>query len=85
MAKLNLRTFAKFCKRHWRYVLGAAAAGIAISKIGQVEYDQGLKDAGAMFDAGSEALKDLPEGASEAEMKEAFEDAMKEKWNTMYE
>lgn len=85
MAKLNLRTFVKFCKRHWKYVLGTAAAGIAISKIGQVEYDQGLKDAGAMFDAGNEALKNLPEGASEAEMKEAFEDAMKEKWNAMYE
>lgn len=85
MAKLNLRTFVKFCKRHWKYVLGTAAAGIAISKIGQVEYDQGLKDAGTMFDAGNEALKNLPEGASEAEMKEAFEDAMKEKWNEMYE
>ena len=85
MAKLNLRTFVKFCKRHWKYVLGTAAAGIAISKIGQVEYDQGLKDAGAMFDAGNEALKDLPEGASQEEMKEAFEGAMKEKWNAMYE
>ena len=85
MTKLNLRTFVKFCKRHWKYVLGTAAAGIAISKIGQVEYDQGLKDAGAMFDAGNEALKNLPEGAAEEEMKTAFEDAMKEKWNEMYE
>ena len=85
MAKLNLRTFVKFCKRHWKYVLGTAAAGIAISKIGQVEYDQGLKDAGAMFDAGNEALKNLPEGAAEEEMKTAFEDAMREKWNEMYE
>ena len=85
MAKLNLRTFVKFCKRHWKYVLGTAAAGIAISKIGQVEYDQGLKDAGAMVDAGNEALKNLPEGASQEEIKETFENAVKEKWNEMYE
>lgn len=85
MAKLNMRTLAKFCKRHWKYVLAITASGIALSKIGQVEYDQGLKDAGAMFDAGNEALKNLPEGASQEEMKTAFEAAMKEKWNEMYE
>lgn len=84
MASLNLRTFVKFCKRHWKYVLGTAAAGIAISKIGQVEYDQGLKDAGAMFDAGNEALKNLPEGASQEEMKAAFDNAMAQKYSELY-
>lgn len=85
MAKLNMRTFVKFCKRHWKYLLGTAAAGIAISKIGQVEYDQGLKDAGAMFDAGNEALKNLPEGASQEKIKATFDGAMREKWDEMYE
>lgn len=85
MAKLNMRTFVKFCKRHWKYLLGTAAAGIAISKIGQVEYDQGLKDAGAMFDAGNEALKNLPEGASQEKIQATFDGAMREKWDEMYE
>lgn len=85
MAKLNMRTLAKFCKRHWKYVLAIAASGIAISKVGQVEYDQGLKDAGVMFDAGNEALKKLPEGASQEEIKATFDEAMRTKWNEMYE
>lgn len=85
MAKFNMRTFVKFCKRHWKYVLGTAAAGIAISKIGQVEYDQGLKDAGVMFDAGNEALKKLPEGASQEEIQVTFDEAMRTKWDEMYE
>lgn len=85
MAKLNARTLMKFCKRHWKYLLAITASGIALSKVGQVEYDQGLKDAGAMFDAGNEALKKLPEGASQEEIKTTFDNAMREKWDEMYE
>ena len=85
MAKLNLRTLMKFCKRHWKYVLATAAAGVAISKIGQVEYDQGIKDADAMFEAASEALKKLPEDASQEKIQTTFEEAMREKYSEMYE
>lgn len=85
MAKLNLRTFLKFCKRHWKYVLGTAAAGIAISKIGQVEYHQGIKDAEDMFVEGNRAIKKLPEGASDEEINKEFTEAMRKKWNEMYE
>ena len=85
MAKMNVRTLFKFCKRHWKYVLATIGAGAAISAIGKVEYEAGLKDAAEMFEAGVEKCKGLPDDMPKEEFDKQFASAMTERYREMYE
>lgn len=85
MAKLNVRTMFKFCKRHWKFVLASFAAGAAISTVGKVEYDAGLKDAGEMFEAAIKRTKELPDDMPTEEFDKKFGSAMVERYSEMYE
>lgn len=77
---VTARQFAKFARRHWKFIIGVCTSCTGMYLMSKGEYDTGMKDACEVYDATARAWAENDFIPDDEVLKKAGDD----KWKELY-